>query len=386
MKIGILTLPQETNYGGILQAFALQNTLRKMGHDAITIDRHPRRGYPSLLVHLASFIARNIKAYLLHKPVSTQWSSYITEDEYKIISHNIQQFIDKNIKMTRRIYSDQLGEIEREYMFDAYVVGSDQVWLDYYCPNSFLDFVTRQEVKRITYAASSGKQSFFNDESKIRACKKLAQLFSGISVREQELVNKCKELLDIEAKLVLDPTMLLNVEDYLNAVSPATNQESIVFSYILDRNEMKNKLIQEIANHYALPIIDGNIQNAYKKDGKMQIEDCIYSSVDDWINNMYRSKFVVTDSFHGTVFSILFNKPFLTIGNVKRGIARFQSLLKTFNLDDRLVTIDSSFDIYSIMKKDIDYDKVNEILELKRKESLSFIKSSLYGNQISEIQ
>lgn len=377
MKIGILTLPQETNYGGILQAFALQRTLRDLGHEAITIDRHWPRGYSSLAIHIGSFLSRQIKHYLLHRPVSTKWIPYLTDEEYAIVSQNTQQFIDRNILMTRRVFSHQLPEIESEYQFDAYVVGSDQVWLDYYCPNSFLDFVKRPNVKRVTYAASCGKKSFFNDEEKVLQCKELARQFDGISVREEGLMEKCKVSLGIDVQWVLDPTMLLNIEDYLSVVTPSQDQEPIVFSYILDHTNTKQELISKVTSLLKLESIEGNLQKTYVKDGETKIDECIYPSVDEWINNIHRAKFVVTDSFHGTVFSILFNKPFIAVGNPKRGMERFVSLLKMFGLEDRLVIDAHPLDVDMIMKKEIDYKKVEIILAIKRQEAFEFLTKSL---------
>lgn len=137
MKIGILTLPQETNYGGILQAYALQHTLRGMGHDAITIDRHNRKEYPSWWIHFAGYCKRIIQHYLEGKNVTTKWNPIVSPEEYAILSSETQRFIDRNIKLTKRVFSDELADIENEYQFDAYVVGSDQVWQEYYCPASF---------------------------------------------------------------------------------------------------------------------------------------------------------------------------------------------------------------------------------------------------------
>lgn len=377
MRIGILTLPQETNYGGILQTFALQYTLRKMGHEAITIDRHRRRGYSSLFIHIGSFISRQIKFYIFRKNVSTKWIPYPTEEENIYISKNIQRFIDRNVELTRRIYIDQIEEIETEYQFDAYVVGSDQVWLDYYCPNSFLDFVRRPSVKRIAYAASCGKRSFFDDENKLTKCRELAQKFIGISVREESLQKLCKEKLYVDAKWVLDPTMLLTETEYRDASTPSKTDEPIIFSYILDQCEYKRNIIKEIADKFQLPTIEGNAKQYYVKNAKVHIEDCVYPSVDDWLNNMLRAKFVVTDSFHGTVFSILFNKPFLTIGNASRGMWRFKSLLKMFDLNSRLIEEMQAINIDDFLSEEINYERVNRILDSKRRDSLDFLANCL---------
>lgn len=374
MKVGILTLPLETNYGGNLQAFALQKTIRDMGHEAITIDRHNRKEYRSFKHHLAGYVKRIFLHYVRGQKVSTKWNPFISVEDYRASSVETQKFIDRNIKLTRRVFSDQLAEVDKEYMFDAYVVGSDQVWLDKYCPMSFLSFVNRDGVRKVTYAASCGKESFFNNSNKVKACKLLAKEFNGISVREETLVNKCKDLLDIDAKWVIDPTMLLKPKDYLNATENHVGEEPILFSYVLDATPDKNKIISAIAKDLNLPVVNGNRLHNPEDASKA------FPSVDDWIHNINRSQFVITDSFHGTVFAILFNKPFITIGNTKRGIDRFTSILDLFSLNSRLVLDGELLKAIDIYKLPIDFDKVNNVLETERCISVQFLEKSLNHN------
>lgn len=371
MKIGILTLPLETNYGGNLQAFAMQRTLRKLGHEAITIDRHNLKEYPSLRRHLAGYLKRLFQHYIQGKKISAKWNPFISAEDFASSASETQKFIDRNIVLTRRVYSNQLEEIEDEYQFDAYVVGSDQVWLAKYCPASFLDFVKRPSVKKLAYAASCGKSSFFNDAAKVRSCKLLAESFNGISVREESLVSMCKTQLGIDAKWVLDPTMLLCPEDYLSVTENNVDSTPIVFSYILDADDTKSSMVDKIASQIGLPVVNGNRIHEHDNAAK------VYPSVDDWIRNISRSKFVVTDSFHGTVFAILFNKQFIAIGNATRGMARFESLLRMFGLEDRLVTDLRDVNIPQLCNSPIDYPNVNAIIERKRVESLNFIINSL---------
>ena len=378
MKIGILTLPLETNYGGILQAFALQTILRKMGNDVITIDRHRDKRRVPLWVRIGGYLKRNVQHYLMcRKNVSSQWNIIMSDEEYNVLSSYTQPFINKNIKLTRKIFSSQLEQVEDEYKFDAYVVGSDQVWLEKYCPNSFLDFVHRPNVKKVAYAASCGRKSFFNNPSKVIQCRQLAKSFSGISVRENYLVKECKEKLEVDAHWVLDPTMLLNKQDYLDVAGENKSTPPILFTYILDQNEAKQQIVKMISDNFKLEIVNGNALGYYKKGASLSLNDCIFPPVEDWINNMNRADFVVTDSFHGTVFSILFNKQFVTIANVRRGLMRFQSLLSMFGLENRMVTNYTSSQISKLLNTRIDYNPINE----KRKElvtqSILFLEKSL---------
>lgn len=367
MKIGILTLPLETNYGGNLQAFALQKVLRKMGHDVYTIDRHNRKEYPSFFIHVLGFIKRLFLYYVRKKRISIKWNPFLSDSEYSNLSALTQTFINNNINLTRKIYSNQLSEIEDEYRFDAYIVGSDQVWLDKYCPNSFLDFVKRKEVKKIVYAASSGNKSFFDNQNTINKCKVLAKEFDGISVREDTLIDLCYNKLGIQVTSVIDPTMLLRPNEYLLITENQVGNSPIIFSYILDPSIFKTQIIRTIKNKFNYPHIEGNL------DKNVQTQ---YASIDDWIYNIKRAKFIITDSFHGTVFAILFNVPFITIGNKSRGMNRFSSLLKMFKLEYRLL-IDDSFNLDFILNTEINFNEVNNILEDKRKLSLHFLEKVL---------
>ena len=175
MKIGILTHPLKTNYGGLLQAFALQKVLMDMGYDVLTIDRHAKGGYKSFPHHCVNYVKRLKEYFWDKKEVSIRWNHLVSDGEYREISRHTQSFVDRNIRTTRKVYNNELKDIDKEYLFDAYVVGSDQVWLPSYCPGSFLDFVDRDNVVKLFYAASCGKQSFAVDERLKEECKKLAR-------------------------------------------------------------------------------------------------------------------------------------------------------------------------------------------------------------------
>lgn len=377
MKIGILTLPQKTNYGGLLQAFALQKVLRDMGHEVVTINRYMKLKKRPFIVQLISYLKRLASRFIFRKEVTTAWNPSMPQEVYTIISRKTQSFQLRNTKMTRVVFPEQLGALDEEYQFNAYVVGSDQVWLEKYCPNSFLDFVRRTNVKKVAYAASAGKQSVFDYPEKVALCKPLANGFDAISVREDYLVGKCKEQFGIDAKWVLDPTMLLSPSDYLDVVEEDDNKTPIVFSYILDKNRQTESITDIVAKELNLPVVQGNVELEYKKIKNIDLEKCTFPSVDSWINGINRAKFVITDSFHGTVFAILFNKQFVSIANNGRGYERFRSLLSMFHLENRLILSFDDKRVNELMTSFVDYSEVNSILFKYRSDSLLFLKDSL---------
>lgn len=383
MKIGILTHPLETNYGGILQAFAMQKTLKSLGHEVITINRHNHEQYNSATNHLLSYGKRIWEFYVKHNNVSPRWNPFLTRAELDIITNNLQSFISKNIVTTEWCYSEELCRIDEIYQFDAYVVGSDQVWLPGYCLNSFLDFVKRDNVIKIAYAASSGGTSFVDDPHLLNQCKRLAKDFKALSARESMLAHLAQESLGAIVSVVLDPTLLLETKDYLNAITPSNELDPIVFSYILDITPEKEGLLNRIVNILRLPLVNGNVTKYYKPGGLYRIDECIYPSIDDWINNINRAKFVVTDSFHGTALAVLFNKPFITIINNQRGRDRFLSLFEFLQIpENRLLDTTSVLDLDSILTSDIDFSKINQAIEYQRCLSLEFLKANLCHKDI----
>ncbi len=367
MKIGILTHPLDNNYGCLFQAFALQKVLRDNGHDAITINRHSNKR-PSILIRVKSWIKRIYYRIVKHQNVSIRWSLNATHGDLQSLTLNTMQFVERNIKNTGVVYSKDLGQIDKSYMFDAYVVGSDQVWLPHFAIDAFLNFVKRDDVIRIFYAASTGAVSFADAPKILSKCQRLVKKFSAISVRESNLIQISEKYLNKPAIQVLDPTLLLSAEDYIKTCIESENDEPAVFAYILDGTEDKYKLLNTVSRKLNLPVIEGN-KNTNSD------EDDAWPSVDHWIRGIQNARFVVTDSFHGTCMSIVFRKPFVVVGNKARGLNRFISLLKMFCLEDRLITNSSDFN--DSFFDSLNVKVINEILQKERDKSLSFLFNNL---------
>lgn len=373
MNIGILTQPLELNYGGILQAFALQKTLEHMGFFALVIDHHKRNAFHSRRKHVLNFLNRIYLRFVKKKDVSVFWDPSITTNDFDVISSKLQLFKKKNISCTRIVDTEDLKQIDDEYQFDGYIVGSDQVWFWSWCPGSFLDFVKR-DVVRLFYAASTGNKSFYNDEKIKQQCIILASLFNGISVRESYLVNKVSPILNKDIEFVLDPTLLLNEKDYLDSVAFQPNDGNYVLYYILDMSLEKKTIIDKCADFLSLPSKNAGPEERYIRKRNVDLSKCMFPSMDSWISNFKQASFIVTDSFHGVCFSIIFKKNFLVIGNKSRGLERFTSLLGLFHLEERMFHADS---FMSILKENIDYSNVQQILDNMKKLSIDFLKKHL---------
>lgn len=366
MKIGILTQPLLKNYGGILQAYALQKVLKEMGHEVWLIQRSVHSH--SFFLWLKNTIYNVVKYCLGRKKY--KWLYRRTED---VLYVSMQLFIDEYIiPKTSKIYSSK--GLRQDYMqqhYDAYVVGSDQVWRPKYSPcqtDFFLGFLPmKTSVIRLSYAASFGTDKWEYSDKLSAQCGTLLQYFDGVSVREASAIALCQSKFNYDnVQQVLDPTLLLDREDYefLAESNLREKNSKKLFCYILDDNLDLEMLRQKLSHQlecdsFTISFTDNNTQIPSPKL---------------WLRAFKDADYVLTDSFHGCVFSIIFNVPFVVLGNEERGQTRFHSLLSLFGLEDRLVCETSFERITSFLRKDINWDIVNQKrFELKGK-SFEFLQ------------
>lgn len=375
MRIGIVTQPLGNNYGGLLQNYALQTVLKRKGFDPITLDQpifKPRSIINMILVTIKDVLKNCIKV-VLHKG-TVQELTYKREKRISKIGVNTQKFIDQCLNKSPKLYGK---EIEYQYCIDndikSFVVGSDQVWrkeMNCRLPNSFLDFAVNIEGKKVAYAASFGIDTWNFDTKQTREIRHLIKNFNGVSCRESSGVKLCNDFLGIKAELVLDPTMLLDKEDYLNLIKKESNQNvnsHRLFTYILDRNKSKDKIVKQVSEDKHLEAFSISVYG----DNKTMKESV---PVEEWLNAFYTSDFVICDSFHAAVFSIIFNKDFIVLSNEGRGNARFLSLLKLFNLEGRLI---SDITELSVINEPINWELVNQKRFEMKKRSMNFLSLNL---------
>ena len=384
MKIAILTLPLHYNYGGDLQWYALILTLDRLGHVGCNIAIVQEQKLPPLKQRPFLYTKRFINK-ILGRQYSCVFSEHKIIRDRDIVHKYADEFISSNIPLTPHKYKDALSLNElNDYEFDAIIVGSDQVWRPKYAfpdiRSFFLDFLkNNQKTLRISYAASFGTDMQEYSEKEIRDCGNLIEKFDAVSVRESSALhlinNVFKWKCPAAPQLVLDPTMLLEKDEYLKIVPYSTEIKKTkeLFYYILDMTPDKKKLIDNIC-------IDEELKKftVFPKSTlpNSKVEDKVIPPVERWIQGFNKAAIIITDSFHGCVFSIIFNKPFIVYANEKRGIARFRSLLEMFNLEDRLITNSSEFN-QAKLHSAIDCTKVNFIKEEKKEQSLTFLQDAL---------
>lgn len=341
MKIAIMTQPLGHNYGGMMQAWALQQVLKRRGHEVVTIDRQADK--PSALYATARFAYR-----VGMKAIGKSKAPVQPEKLYPYVLQNTKRFISENIVMSEVLDSTAKlkAHFDREH-YDAVIVGSDQTWRPQYSPNIenfFLDFLESKNIKRIAYASSFGVDDWEFSEEQTRRCAELAKLFDTISVREDSGVELCRKHLRVQAQHVLDPTLLLEKADFerLIGVERLKDKKEGIFTYFLDKTAEKLVLAERAGKETGENLFSCQAKFSISDYLEVNLADLVMPDPRDWLAGFANAKYVLTDSFHGVVFSIIFNKPFYVIPNESRGTSRFDSLLDLIGLSSRKINSDAN--------------------------------------------
>lgn len=371
MKVGILTLKFHSNFGFLMQAYALQTIVKKQGHEPFHFYiKEERVGLFGRIVIFFKKLIRNIffgSNYRL-------FPYYPKMRDLEIKDKNTWDFINKNITLTPYIPSLTTKYAKNLPTYDAYIVGSDQVWRKEFTDDIlcyFFSFVPNSS-KKMSYAASFGKDTISYSRNVIRLCKDLLKKFDVVTVREDDGIRICKQFFECEPIKVLDPTLLLSKEDYLSLIDDTTplSSEPYIFIYILRPTKEKSDFISRFANDRKLRVVNIMPQNL-EIVGKSHLDECIYPSISSWLKGFSQAEYVITDSFHASVFSIIFHKQFYVVNDKNGGITRIPSLLNSLNIDGRYSHKYNG----EIIK--IDYSKVDDILMKERDFSMSVISTFL---------
>lgn len=372
MKIAILTQPLGKNYGGMMQAWALQNVLLRMGHSVITLNRISNKP------HVFYIMARNIYRFFLKKTKLNK-SLLFVDEKMPYILKNTSQFISSNIRMSEVINSQfALNKNFDREGYDAVIVGSDQTWRPKYSPNIynyFLDFLGSRDILRIAYATSFGVDDWEYNNLQTARCAVLAQMFDAIGVREQSAVELCLRNLNVKAQHVLDPTLLLEKADYeeLIGINRINSEAEGLYCYFLDESSEKKSFTDELGKKLNCPLFSCKAKRNINARFIENLSDYIIPDPLEWLAGFANAKYVITDSFHGMVFSIIFGKPFIVIVNKERGAERFFSLLNALGLSSDQINAWSDMNINSS-----DFVKVdNHKLKIFQRDSVKFIESAL---------
>ncbi len=387
MKIGILTLPLSSNYGGILQCYALQTVLERMGYEVVVLDRASAAPSAGLVIRRCGSVLKClVRRYILGQKsiaILSPWSqTYLIDKRDQIDFSVLLKFVRKNINITRPLRSSEalLKRVKRQKL-DCLIVGSDQVWRECYSPfltDCFAGFFPPDDkMLKITYGASFGTSENPISEQMLETCKRLSSRFDAISVREKSAVGLVEQYFGKHAELVLDPTLLLGAEDYViersKSACPVTVEQDTLVSYVLDTDGQKAKIANDVACELGLKESFMGL-SPKKSDGSPDK----MIPVQSWLDNFRNASFVVTDSFHGCVFSVINRKPFIAIVNHSRGADRFVSMLSQLGLEGRMV---NDYEEYSARRSEltapIDYSEVYSKLHELKAQSLGYLSEML---------
>ncbi len=369
-KIVILTMKPLLNYGGILQAFALQKYLTSLGYDAYTT-------YPTDQP-LLSMVAINMKRFIRSLTLKTAYIS--VDEENNMIGRNTSEYVKNYIRLVdfKKCVQKKPG------YWGALIVGSDQVWRSAYVnvrPYLF-DFAKNTDVLRVSYAASFGRDDMTEYSTRLLGyTKELAGRFDAMSVREKSGIQLAEQYWEVRASQHIDPTMLIDKEIYDKQISTAGMRlkklKDHVFVYILDRNDTNKRIcraIENLLNVQSYEILPE--RPISRKHFASNTSRYALPPVEQWLIGVRDAEYIVTDSFHGVVFSILYNKPFVVIANKLRGLSRLTSLLELFGLEDRLITSKEQID-ETLINRQIDWAEVNAILDSERRRSHRYLIANL---------
>lgn len=346
MKVSILSFTKETNFGANLQCYALCKTLQSMGHEINIIDLQLKR----YKMPWYSVVLRLPMVYLFIK-FRKQHLNYFT-----------RRF--KNIEDLRQNCPKS----------DLFIVGSDQVWnpdvtkrLD---PLIYFFSFLPKGVRRISYAASFGTADWRFPELTEKVKQMLLQ-FDAVSVREESGVVICKEVFDIEANVVLDPTLLLSSYDDICGEYNSTRETNELVYYTFVHDQMVQKVLANFAKDHSLKAVVLRSNRKYPGFTRK-----MYVSVAGWLNSIRYSKLVVTTSFHCMVFCIMFHKKFVIVPGKTDRSTRHKSLLEKIGLSD--CYCDDVNELYKkldlVYNSQVDYSIIEKKINMLREDSMLFLK------------
>lgn len=364
-KIGILSMNYRRNYGGVLQSYALYRVIRDLGYDVEVITFE----YNATSNRTIAKTIDLIKGKFARQAGSKGKSQIVTR---KLPLQHIEAFLafkKEYLHCSAPLNNDTIGSYVSKY--DAIVVGSDQVWNDvegrhlYY----FFDFGKSYHGKKIAYAPCS-IVTVVPDRAKAKLKKQILKI-DALSVRDATTQRLVSSVAGVTPEIVLDPTVLYDFNEFTVARKV---ESDYVFTYILGSEiEGGHKaVLEKIFEKYGkMKVVAAIIPDISTEVEKFADEVMYNASPDEWVNLVAHAKFVYTDSFHGCVFAMKFHKPFFAYYREASRASRLVDLRDTYHLP----CIYPSGDKVSL--SDLDYERIDAIIEEQRKHSLQFIKNSL---------
>lgn len=360
MKIGILTFHRAINFGAVLQCYALYRTLSDMGHEVEVIDYRPAY----IEKYRKPLYWNDFKKQALLSKIKTLLLLPLTYINKRKAARVFDSFVNHYISTTTLVKN--ISEIPH---FEVVFFGSDQIWNPRIC-EGFDPFYwgqfNKKNTKFISYAASLGTPQVLTNKQWNQICP-LAKSFDLISVRESKSAEYLHAI-GINAKTVLDPTLIVS-KDIFESIVERPRESNYVLLYMLESDSHAVEFASNLAKQHNLKLI--RVRALSSPDiRKKTYKEVIPNSVGEFLGYFKYADYVVNVSFHGTVFSLIFNKNFYTIKS--KNFERAYGLLESLNLLSLLISSDKD-----IMPTQIDYTNVLDKLSILKNYSLSYIRNSL---------
>lgn len=375
MKLVIITHPLRGNYGGMLQAYALQETLTRLGHAVSIADIPAPTDASDMRRAIKLYIKEKLALFCLRTGLRCRFATPPTQTMGKRFA---ARFIHRlPLRPGEKSAAAALSRC------DACVVGSDQVWRCVYvrgyggAPFFFLSQASAAvRARSISYAASFGTDTWEGGAEETAECSALLQDFKAVSVRESSGIALCRDALQrADAVRMPDPTLLATQEDYCHLIArdgghTAKPKSAYCANYILDHSAAKQSILRMVTRISGLresaPMMARADAPNYR--GRLPMR------VGRWLSTLQHADLMVTDSFHGCVFSIIFNIPFVCIINHARGAARMLELMNIYGLQDRLLPDTAGEkELSAVLNHDIDWARINAIRAAEKERALRFL-------------
>lgn len=368
MVINVITRHAPTNYGSLLQAIATQRVIMNLGHECRIINYIPK-------------CETGVRMAITQLEQKTKWRrNPIKKAIYLMVAEPETLLMERKFLAMRKKYllmgpccatTGELKKLYAEKKDEVFLTGSDQVWgpisTGHYDPTYFLDFVPKSS-RKLAFAASFGKAIF--DEQTLKEYRVLLKKYDSLAVRENVAVELLKKM-DISAKQVLDPTLLMDADAWSEYVKPIKKPEKYVLVYQIHANSDLDHYAVKFAEKAELPLLRVSpLLHQAKRSGKF-----VYCpDISGFLDLVKNATYLVTDSFHGTAFAINFNTQFVEVLPNTGTSSRNQSILELTGLTDRIV---QDLNDFSYIDQEIDFKEANEKIGTSRIESIRILEEML---------
>lgn len=365
--VGQLTFHASHNYGSVLQAYALSKQLEKMGYKSEFINLRPQSQRDAYkIIRKEDRGIHKIFRYMIYPWLKKRFNQY-------------ERFINEVLPVSSKVYSSTEELRKEKFDYDAYVCGGDQIW-NPACQDFeeayYLQFIPEDDLtQKIAYSPSLGKIEF--DKKTKQKFSEWLKIFDAISVREKSGAEIMQQLTEKKVHQVCDPVLLLEKKDWEILAKKTKYKKPYILVYFLENNHGSRELTEYLRKSLGYEVV---IFNEYIRDFVKPYHKQYGASPEEFVGLFMNASFVYTNSFHGTVFSTIFEKPFLTAiaANQKTAVNnndhRKIDYLKMIGLEDRLYTVGTP-------KKEslltIDFEKAKREIKEYRLKSLEYLKTAL---------